>query len=273
MITLKKLRSLKSRTCVRKCASLFHQLSQEMDTSYLYGLLTLSEEQQFSEVLDEEQRKQLRSLIRRVPPLVQGRDLAILLEDIHYFLLDVLGSDPSDWDLTDDQGGALDASARLILPPHILVLDRLRSPYNIGSIFRSADSFGVQKIYLIEGCARLDHPRTRKTSRGGCIDTVDHEVLPEGVVLQRIQSLPPLFALETGGRELSQFPFPREGGVGIIGGGEELGVSPSLLKASEASLGRLTLPMGGTKGSLNVAVATGIMLCSWYQRANPPGWM
>lgn len=114
MITLKKLRSLKSRTCVRKCASLFHQLSQEMDTSYLYGLLTLSEEQQFSEVLDEEQRKQLRSLIRRVP-LVQGRDLAILLEDIHYFLLDVLGSDPSDWDLTDDQG-ALDASARLILP-------------------------------------------------------------------------------------------------------------------------------------------------------------
>ncbi|MDC7231536.1 MAG: TrmH family RNA methyltransferase [Sphaerochaetaceae bacterium] len=265
MITLKKLRSLKSRTCVRKCASLFHQLSQEMDTSYLYGLLTLSEEQQFAEVLDEEQRKQLRSLIRRVP-FVQGRDLAILLEDIHYFLLGVLGSEPSDWDLTDDQG-ALDVSARHILP-HILVLDRLRSPYNIGSIFRSADSFGVQKIYLVEGCARLDHPRTIKTSRG-CIATVDHEVLPEDVVLQRIQSLP-LFALETGGTELSQFPFPREG-VGIIGG-EELGVSPSLLKASEASLGRLTLPMGGTKGSLNVAVATGIMLCSWYQITSP-GWM
>jgi TrmH family RNA methyltransferase len=263
MITLKKLRSLKSRTCVRKCASLFHQLSQEqvMDTSYLYGLLTLSEEQQFSEVLDEAQRKQLRLLTRRVP-LVQGRDLAILLEDIHYFLLGVLGSDPSDWDLTDEQG-ALDASARIILP-HVLVLDRLRSPYNIGSIFRSADSFGVQKIYLIEGCARLDHPRTRKTSRG-CIDTVDHEVLPEDVVMQRIQSLP-LFALETGGKGLSQFPFPEEG-VGIIGG-EELGVSPSLLKASEASLGRLTLPMGGTKGSLNVAVATGIMLCSWYMSAS-----
>ena len=266
MITLKKLRSLKSRTCVRKCASLFHQLSQEqeLDISYLHGLLSLFGEQQFTEVLDIAEREHLLTLASKVG-LVQGRDLAILLEDIHYFLLGVLGSDPSDWDLTDDQG-ELDASARLILP-HILVLDRLRSLYNIGSIFRSADSFGVQKIYLIEGCARLDHPRTIKTSRG-CIDTVDHEVLPEGVVLQRILPLP-LCALETGGRELSQFPFPREG-VGIIGG-EELGVSPSLLKASEASLGRLTLPMGGTKGSLNVAVATGIMLCSWYMTTSL-GW-
>ncbi len=259
MITLKKLKSLKSRTCVRKCASLFHQLSQEqeLNTSYLRGLLSLFEEKQFAEVLDKAEREHLLSLASKVT-LAQGRDLTILLEDIHYFLLGVLDSDPSDWDLTDERG-QLDASARLVLP-HILVLDRIRSPYNIGSIFRSADSFGVQKIYLIEGCARLDHPRTRKTSRG-CIDTVDHEVLPEDVVLQRIQSLP-VFALETGGKDLSLFPFPREG-VGIIGG-EELGVSPSLLKASEAYLGRLTLPMGGTKGSLNVAVATGIMLCSWY---------
>ena len=266
MITLKKLRSLNSRTCVRKCASLFHQLSQEqeLDRTYLSGLLSLFEEKQFGEVLDTAEKEHLLALARRVSS-VQGKDLKILLEDIHYFLLAVLGSDPSDWDVTDENG-QLDASARIILP-HLLVLDRIRSPYNIGSIFRSADSFGVKKIYLVEGCARIDHPRTIKTSRG-CVDTVDHEVLPEDVVLQRIQSLP-IFALETGGKDLSRFPFPREG-VGIIGG-EELGVSPSLVQASESSLGRVSLPMGGTKGSLNVAVATGIMLCSWYQSSSP-GW-
>ncbi|MGH0052019.1 MAG: TrmH family RNA methyltransferase [Sphaerochaetaceae bacterium] len=264
MITLKKLRSLKSRTCVRKCASLFHQLAQteHIDPAYLVGLLSLFKERQFLEVLNESERKHLEQLAGRVPN-TQGRALSILLEDIHYFLLDVLGCNPSDWDVTDEEG-RLDASKRIVFP-HILVLDRIRSPYNIGSIFRSADSFGVQKIYLVEGCARLDHPRFLKTSRG-CEETIKHEVLPEDEVVQRLQSSAlPLFALETGGVELSLFSFPYEG-VGIIGG-EELGVSPVLLKACEASLGKLTLGMGGTKGSLNVAVATGIMLYSWYQHS------
>ncbi|MGE4452897.1 MAG: TrmH family RNA methyltransferase [Sphaerochaeta sp.] len=261
MITLKKLRSLKSRTCVRKCASLFHQLAQdeERDSAYLAGLLSLFTERQFVEVVAPEDREHLSLLASRVNES-RGKDLVILLEDIHYYLLGVLGSDPSDWDMTDEKGN-LDASTRTVLP-HILVLDRLRSPYNIGSIFRTADSFGVQKIYLLEGCARMDHPRLIKTSRG-CVSTVDYEVVSESEIVSRISDLP-IFALETGGTELSRFPFPPEG-VGIIGG-EELGVSPALLALSEASLGRLSLAMGGTKGSLNVAVATGIMLYSWYQK-------
>jgi TrmH family RNA methyltransferase len=92
---------------------------------------------------------------------------------------------------------------------------------------------------------------------------VEHEVVEEQALLLLLRSSSlPLFALETGGTSMDMFPFPKEG-VAVIGG-EELGVSPALMALCEASIGRASLEMGGTKGSLNVAVATGIMLHSWF---------
>lgn len=264
MITIAKLRTLRDRTCVRKTALLFHQLASSMSLdsqqwAYLASLTGLFTSEQFTQVLTETEQSHLLLLAHRLESK-EGKDLSILCDDIHYFLLGVLGSDPSDWDFVDQEGN-LDASRRRILG-HTLVLDRLRSPHNIGSIFRSADSFGVKKIYLVEGCASVNHPRCLRTSRG-CTETVEHEVIGEDalVVLLRSSSLP-LFALETGGTSLDIFPLPEEG-IAVIGG-EELGVSPSLLELCESSLGRVSLEMGGTKGSLNVAVATGIMLHSWF---------
>jgi TrmH family RNA methyltransferase len=264
MITIAKLKTLKDRTCVRKTALLFHQMAasiplDSLQRAYLGSLAGLFTSEQFSQVLTETEQSHLLLLARRLESK-EGKDLALLCEDIHYFLLGVLGSDPSDWDFVD-QSGNLDASRRRILG-HTLILDRLRSPHNIRSIFRSADSFGVKKIYLVEGCADVNHPRCLRTSRG-CTDTVDHEVISEDALLLLLRSSSlPLFALETGGTSVDLFPFPEEG-FSVIGG-EELGVSPSLLALCEASLGRLSIEMGGTKGSLNVAVAAGIMLHSWY---------
>ncbi len=264
MITIAKLRTLRDRTCVRKTALLFHQMASSIpldreQRAYLASLTGLFTSEQFSQVLTETEQSHLLLLAHRLESK-DGKDLAILCDDIHYFLLGVLGSDPSDWDFVDQQGN-LDASKRRVLS-HSLVLDRLRSPHNIGSIFRSADSFGVKKIYLVEGCADVNHPRCLRTSRG-CTGTVEHEVVEEQALLLLLRSSSlPLFALETGGTSMDLFSFPGEG-VAVIGG-EELGVSPSLLALCEASLGRVSLEMGGTKGSLNVAVATGIMLHSWF---------
>jgi TrmH family RNA methyltransferase len=264
MITIAKLRTLGDRTCVRKCALLFHQqaklaLRNQHDRAYLSALAGLFDSAQFQAVLAEDERSRLLTLGRKLG-VVQGLDLAVTCDDIHYLLLQALGTDSADWDFIDELGN-LDASRRTILD-HILVLDRIRSPYNIGSIFRSADSFGIQKIYLIEGCAAVDHSRALKTSRG-CTQTVEHEVIGEEAMLERLQALDfPLFALETGGTELDAFAFPSKG-VAVIGS-EELGVSPALLGASEASLGRLSIVQAGTKGSLNVAVAAGIMMHGWF---------
>ncbi len=147
--------------------------------------------------------------------------------------------------------------------PHYLAsLDRIRSPYNVGSIFRNADAFAIKKIYLIEGSADPGHSRSVRTSRG-TVATVDHEVVTEDRLFEIVRALAlPILALESGGVDITTFPFP-EAGIAVIGG-EEVGVTPSLLRLCDASLGRATIMMGGTKGSLNVASATAIMLQRWY---------
>ncbi|MDR0324082.1 MAG: hypothetical protein LBI12_06525, partial [Treponema sp.] len=79
----------------------------------------------------------------------------------------------------------------------------------------------------------------------------------------------PVFALETGGTPIGEFPFPRNGL--LITGSEELGVSPRALAAAEASLGRVSIPCYGAKASLNVSVAFGIALNMWVQIIAPKG--
>jgi len=71
----------------------------------------------------------------------------------------------------------------------------------------------------------------------------------------------PFFALETGGTPLADFSFPSRGI--IIAGSEELGVSPEALAAADGSLGRVSIPSYGAKGSLNVSVAFGIVMQAW----------
>jgi TrmH family RNA methyltransferase len=77
----------------------------------------------------------------------------------------------------------------------------------------------------------------------------------------------PVFALETGGIPLTEFPFPERGL--LIAGSEELGVSPQALAAADASLGRVSIPVYGAKASLNVSVAFGIALENWGRRLAP----
>ena len=71
----------------------------------------------------------------------------------------------------------------------------------------------------------------------------------------------PVFALEVGGRDITEFEFP-DYGICIIGN-EESGVSPSSLKAADRSLGRVSIRQYGAKGSINVASAAAIMLSAW----------
>ena len=98
----------------------------------------------------------------------------------------------------------------------------------------------------------------------GCIDLVpwDRKKLDE------LEG--PFFALETGGIAIDDFSFP-ERGVLIVGS-EELGVSPSALAVAETSLGRVSIPTIGAKGSLNVSVALGIAMHEWYKKTYLTRW-
>jgi TrmH family RNA methyltransferase len=100
----------------------------------------------------------------------------------------------------------------------------------------------------------------------GCVDILPWERLPETIDPAKETSFPslppvPLFALETGGTAITHFQFPPQ--AIMIVGSEELGTSPQALAAANASLGRVSIPSYGAKGSLNASVAFGIALQAW----------
>lgn len=266
MITIAKLRTLKPRTCVCKTACLFHEAAMrpgDFAPEYLSALCGLLADYPFTDILSDDELSRVLVLASTLMSLPESR-FVFACEDLHQLLLSALGAEPADWDFMNAASGELDTSCRAILP-HTLVLDRIRSPFNVGSLFRSADSFGVEDILLVEGTASPEHPRAQRTARG-CTSTVPWRMLDERSLLEELhQSGRPMFALELGGVALSQFPFPVNG-VAVLGS-EEMGVSPAFMEACDNSAGRVTIPLAGTKGSLNVSVAGGIMLHHWFSMA------
>lgn len=241
MISLRKLQSLKEGTRHRKEVLLLKEFEEALlrgekaDSLYLKGLIQLSGKDLGIEAISfpVELQKQIQ-----------------LCNDLRHRLLTQLGQEPADWDFT----ARFDLSEQRETLPLKIYLDDIRSPFNVGSIFRTAEALGAQEILLSPGTAPPDHPRAKRTSMGA-VDILPWRVLsPEDIP-------EPCFALESGGVDLKDFSFPLSGTV--ILGSEELGVRPELLQKAEHSAGRVSIPMRGQKGSLNVGVAFGILLQAW----------
>lgn len=245
MITIKKIKTLKARVRVRKLGQIFYLASvSKLDSSYLDSAFRALLEE---ELLNNDDRDKIKTFYQK--------GSAYDLRDIYYLTLTILGESVADWDLRDSSG-QIDWEKRRVFS-HSLYLDHLRSPYNVGSIFRSSEAFGVESIILSPGSASPLHERAKRTARG----TVDGLNWRMG----EIDSLSgPFFALETGGVDITEFNFPQKG-VCIIGS-EEDGVSPEALEKAESSLGRVSIKQFGVKGSINVASAVAILLHYWAEK-------
>lgn len=273
MITLRKLASLKEGTRQRKYVRLLRSFEERInpdrvtephsapDWIYLKGLMRLMAE---DEGLDGELRQKagraVTGLWEQEAP--EPDEIRRTVNDLRHNLLTLLGMDPGDWDLMDPRSPQ-GTSVRKVLPVS-LYLDDIRSPFNVGSLFRTAEAMGVEHIYLSPGTASPDHPRARRSAMGA-VSMVPWGVLP----LEELnrEGIKDFFALELGGESPETFAFPGPNREGcMIVGSEELGVSPAGLELAEKSLGRVSLPMRGLKGSLNVAVAAGIVLYDWTRR-------
>jgi RNA methyltransferase, TrmH family len=182
--------------------------------------------------------------------------LARAANGLRHALLAVLGAEPSEWDLLGPDGALERPQARV--QPIAVYLEDLRSPFNVGSIFRTAEAFGVGRILLSPRTPPPTHPRAERTARGAS------RVVPWEVrELNALDLCGGIFALELGGRDIGAFTFPAAGTVLV--GSEELGLSPEALHLAEASLGRVSIPLAGAKRSLNVSVAFGILMHRWHE--------
>lgn len=253
----------------RKLALTFGALERDIQ-----GIAEKGTEYSFKNLPRSEYIKQVTEVLLRDPKLTESAaaelkkimqteplDERRLCNVARNHLLAIIGTFPAEWDLViaphtnpTDENGVV--RQREFFPGMCVYAEDIRSPFNIGSIFRSAEAMGAEKVYISPHCIDPNQPRAIRSGMG-CIETMGWERLS----LEELPADLPVFALETGGTDINEFEFP-EKGICIIGS-EELGVSPEAL--AKATYGRVTIPMKGLKASLNVGVAFGILMQKWVE--------
>lgn len=144
--------------------------------------------------------------------------------------------------------------------PILLILENIRSAYNVGSAFRTADAFQVEAIYLTGYTAYPPHKEIRKTALGAeeavcwqhfttaaaaieAARAAGYRVL---AVEQAMHSIP-----------LQQLDSEPDQKLALIFGNEVTGVEQSTIQLAD---GCVEIPQGGMKHSINVATALGVVI-------------
>jgi tRNA G18 (ribose-2'-O)-methylase SpoU len=150
--------------------------------------------------------------------------------------------------------------------PLVVVLDHVRSLNNVGSIFRTADAFRLEAVYLCGITATPPHPEIRKTALGA-EDTVEwHYFADTRDALRRLKAEGyAICALEQAEGSISPDDFVPENDkkYALVFGHEVKGVQQEIIDLSDCCI---EIPQFGTKHSLNVAVAAGIVVWEFVRK-------
>ena len=164
----------------------------------------------------------------------------------------------------------IDQYRNCVKTPLVVVLDNVRSMYNIGSVFRTADSFRLESIYLCGLTAVPPHPEIHKTALGA-EETVEWHYYKD--TLEAIRWLKQneymLYAVEQaeGSISLNDVSLDSTKRYALILGHEVKGIQQSVLDECDCCV---EIPQYGTKHSLNVAVAGGIVLWDFFKVLSSP---
>jgi 23S rRNA (guanosine2251-2'-O)-methyltransferase len=144
--------------------------------------------------------------------------------------------------------------------PVIVVLENIRSAYNVGSVFRTADAFLIQAIYIIGYSAKPPHKEIKKTALGA-EETVSWKYFK--TTAEAIEELKKekykIYAVEQAVNSLKLHAASFEPGekMAVVFGNEVTGVEQSTIHVCD---GCIEIPQLGMKHSLNIATAAGVVL-------------
>ncbi len=152
--------------------------------------------------------------------------------------------------------------------PLVIILENIRSALNIGSVFRSADAYPVEKIILTGITSQPPHKDILKTALGAT-ESVKWEYVEK--TFDAIQSLRAsgyrIFSIEqTDASHLLNTFDPGQTPTAIVFGNEVDGVNAETIEQCD---GCIELPQYGTKHSLNIAVCAGVVLYDLYHKIKP----
>lgn len=139
----------------------------------------------------------------------------------------------------------------------VLVLDNIRSVYNIGAIFRVADAAGVSKIFLCGYTAVPPRPDIHKTALGteNHVDFCHYDSAIN--LIKKLKSTHQIIALEQTDSSIDYRKLKLKLPLALVLGNEVTGVDQQVLDLCDLSI---EIPMVGYANSLNVSVAVGIVL-------------
>ncbi|MAT89958.1 MAG: RNA methyltransferase [Flavobacteriaceae bacterium] len=148
----------------------------------------------------------------------------------------------------------------------IVILDNVRSLNNIGAIFRTADAFLIEKIYLCGITAKPPHKDIQKTALGATESVAwEHventlqlvsQLKSEGVFVASIEQAETAIMLD-------EFSVQEAMTYALVFGHEVKGVSQEVVSASDAVI---EIPQLGTKHSLNISVSSGVVLWDFFSK-------
>ena len=150
--------------------------------------------------------------------------------------------------------------------PVVLVLDNIRSGLNVGSAFRTADAFLLDRICLCGITAQPPHREILKTAIGAT-DSVDWSYFPSS--LEAVEALKKqgftVIAIEQaeGSIPLQEYPVKAGEKYALVFGNEVKGVSEELMKVVDACI---EVPQFGTKHSLNISVCVGLVVWEFFRK-------
>ena len=152
--------------------------------------------------------------------------------------------------------------------PLVVVLDNIRSLNNIGSVFRTADAFRVAKIMLCGITATPPHRDIHKTALGAenSVEWKYYESTTDCINELRAEGYK-VYAVEQADESISlnNFEIKENDKIAVVVGNEVDGVDDEVIDLAD---GCIEIPQYGTKHSLNVSIATGIVIWDVFTKLN-----
>jgi 23S rRNA (guanosine2251-2'-O)-methyltransferase len=143
--------------------------------------------------------------------------------------------------------------------PVIAVLENIRSAYNVGSVFRTADAFLLEAIYITGYTCTPPHKEIKKTALGAEDTVVWKHFANATEAIHLKENGYTIFAVEqiVNSSMLHKTVFNKDQKIAVVFGNEVSGVEVETIKQCD---GCIEIPQMGTKHSLNIATAAGVVL-------------
>lgn len=152
--------------------------------------------------------------------------------------------------------------------PVIVALENIRSAYNVGSVFRTADAFLLEAIYICGYTCKPPHKEIKKTALGAEDSVAWKHFENTDLAISELRGLGyKIFAVEQaqGSTMLNHLNYTPGEKIAVIFGNEVTGVEQSTIQQCE---GCIEIPQFGMKHSLNIATAAGVVLWELVREPN-----